>query len=236
MTQAIQASQSPPLPPVPKFWVRLALLFRVGVAIALLITTLGLAGCTGKALALTGKPLNWSEAPKIVPQDVVQTAVQQITSTPPDQQLQLSVLATEMKGKQGRVIFLNFSQSPKLCGQLGCLFAAYLEQHTHYRLVWSRYLSPSVPKHVPLLARYGEEDMPSFIVNQVEGNQIRQVVYGWDGSQYTPEQTVLNVSHSASPIKVNAAQSRGLGFVFLVVSIACRSAWALLSLRSFQFL
>jgi hypothetical protein len=26
----------------------------------------------------------------------------------------------------------------------------------------------------------------------VEGNQIRQIVYGWDGNQYNPEQTVLN--------------------------------------------
>jgi len=192
MTQAIQASQAPPLPPVPKFWVRFALLFRVGVAIALLITTLGLAGCTGKALALTGKPLNWSEAPKVAPQEVVQTAVQQITSTPPDQQVQLPVLATEMKSQQGRVIFFNFSQSPQLCGQLGCLFAAYLEQDAQYRLVWSSYLAPNLPKHIPLLSQYEEKEMPSFIVNQVEGNQIRQVVYGWDGDQYAPEQTVLN--------------------------------------------
>jgi hypothetical protein len=192
MTQAIQASQAPPLPPVPKFWVRFALLFRVGVAIALLITTLGLTGCTGKALVLTGKPLNWSEALKIAPQEVVQTAIQQITSTLPDQQGQLPVLATEMESQQGRIIFLNFSQSPKLCGQLGCLFAAYLEQNIQYRLVWSSYLSPNLPKQVPLLAQYEEKEMPSFIVNQVEGNQIRQVIYGWDGNQYNPEQSILN--------------------------------------------
>jgi hypothetical protein len=187
-----QTTQNPFFLPVPKFWIRFTLLFRVGVAIALLITTLGLTGCTGKALALTGKPLNWSEAQRVVPQEVVQTAVQQITSTPPDQQVQLPVLATEMESKQGRIIFLNFSQSPKLCGQLGCLFAAYLEQHTQYRLVWSSYLFPNVPKQVPLLAQYGEKEMPSFIANQVEGNQLRQVVYGWDGNQYAADQTVLN--------------------------------------------
>lgn len=187
-----QKTQEPFFPPVPKFWIRFTLLFRVGVAIALLITTLGLAGCTGKVLALTGKPLNWTEAQKVVPEEVVQTAIQQTTSTPPNQQKQLPVLATEMKGKQGRVIFFNFSQSLKLCGQLGCLFTAYFEQHTQYRLVWSSYLSPNVPKQVPLLAQYEEKEMPSFIVNQVEGNQIRQAVYGWDGNQYVVEQTVLN--------------------------------------------
>lgn len=207
MTQAIQASQALPLPPVPKFWVRFALLFRMGVAITLLITTFGLAGCTGKALALTGKPLNWSEAQRIVPQEVIQSAIQQVTSTPSDQQGQLPVLATEMKGKQGRVIFFNFSQSPKLCGQLGCLFAAYLEQHTQYRLVWSSYLSPNLPKQVPLLAQYEEKEMPSFIVNQVEGNQLRQVVYGWDGNQYALEQTVLN-SHLLEQGHSNSGTSK----------------------------
>ncbi len=34
-------------------------------------------------------------------------------------------------------------------------------------------------------------------------------------------------SHWASPIRVNAAQYSGLGYCFIVVSIACRSAWAL---------
>jgi hypothetical protein len=191
MIQAIQASQAPPLPPVPKFWVRFALLFRVGVAIALLITTLGLAGCTGKALALTGKRLEWSEAQKVAPLAVIQTAIRQTTSTPLNQQTQLPVLATEMKAKEGRVIFFNFSQSPKLCGRLGCLFTTYLEQNAQYRLVWSAYLSPNLPTQVSLLAQYGEKDMPSFIVNQVEGAQIRQVVYDWDGNQYNPEQTLL---------------------------------------------
>jgi hypothetical protein len=59
-------------------------------------------------------------------------------------------------------------------------------------LVWSSYLSPNLPKQVPLLAQYEEKEMPSFIVNQVEGNQIRQVIYGWDGNQYNPEQSILN--------------------------------------------
>jgi hypothetical protein len=202
-----QTTQEPFFPPIPKFWIRFTLLFRVGVAIALLITTLGLSGCTGKALALTGRPLSWTEAQRVVPQDVVQTAVQQITSTPPDQQAQLPVLATQMESKQGRIIFFNFSQSPQLCGQLGCLFAAYLEQHTQYRLVWSSYLSPNLPKQVPLLAQYEEKGMPSFIANQVEGNQLRQVVYGWDGNQYNPEQTVLHnqqlePGHSSDAISI----------------------------------
>lgn len=117
MPQIIQPSPAPPLPPVPKLWVRFALLFRVGIAIALLITTLALAGCTSKALALAGKPLAWAEAQKVAPPAVVQTAIQQTTSTPSKQQSQLPVLATEMKSKQGRVIFLNFSHSPQLCGQ-----------------------------------------------------------------------------------------------------------------------
>lgn len=187
-----QTTQEPFFPPVPKFWVRFALLFRVGIAIALLITTLGLTGCTSRALALTGNPLNWAEAQKVASPAVIQAAIQQTTSTPPDQQEPLPLLATEMKVKQGRVIFFNFSQSPKLCGQLGCLFVAYLEQDNQSRLVWSSYLSPNIPEQVSLLAQYGEKDIPSFIVNQVEGNQIRQVVYGWDGNQYNPEQTVLN--------------------------------------------
>lgn len=192
MTQVMQESQTSPFPSVPKFWVRFALLFRVGIAMALLMTTLGLTGCAGRALALTGKPLHWSEAHKIAPQAMVQTAIQQLTSTPSDQQAQLPLQATAMEGQQGRIIFFNFSQAPKLCGQLGCLFAAYLQQDTQDQVVWSSYLSPNVPKQVPLLAQYGEEAMPSFLINQVEGHQIRQVVYGWDGHQYQPEQTVLN--------------------------------------------
>ena len=209
MTQMMQEPQTSPFPPVPKFWVRFALLFRIGIAIVLLMTTLGLTGCAGRALALTGKPLRWSEAHKIVPQAIVQIAIQQLTSTPSDQQAQLPVQATAMEAQQGRIIFFNFSQAPKLCGQLGCLFAAYLQQDTQYQAVWSSYLSPNVPKQVPLLAQYGEEAMPSFLINQVEGHQIRQVVYGWDGHQYHPEQTVLNnqpidastSDHSASDVE-----------------------------------
>ena len=209
MTQAMQEPQTSPFPPVPKIWVRFALLFRVGIAIALLMTTLGLTGCAGRALALTGKPLQWSEAHKIVPQAMVQIAIQQLTSTPSDQQAQLPVQATAMEAQQGRIIFFNFSQAPKLCGRLGCLFAAYLQQDTQDQAVWSSYLSPNVPKQVPLLAQYGEEAMPSFLINQVEGHQIRQVVYGWDGHQYHPEQTVLNnqrlepmtSDHSASDVE-----------------------------------
>jgi hypothetical protein len=192
MNPPSEATQLRPMPQVPKFWHRFALFIRVGIALALLMTNLGLTGCTGQPLVLTGQPLTWSKADKIISPAVLHDVIQQTTSTPLLHHAQLPVLVARMNSDLGPIVVFNFSQSPQLCGQLGCLFTAYLRQDGQNRFLWSHYLSPAVPQQVPLLAQYGKQAMPSFLVNQVEGNQIRQNLYAWDGNQYQLEQSVLN--------------------------------------------
>jgi hypothetical protein len=95
-----------------------------------------------------------------------------------------------LQGNQ-KIIFLNFSQFPGLCGELGCLVTAYFAQNPH-TLIWSAQVSPHLPAKLPLIAQFNDQAVPSFILNQLDGTHIRQILYTWDGSAYQPEKSVIN--------------------------------------------
>ena len=200
------------LPP-PSYWLmRFALGFRIGFACFLLLgCLLGLTGCVGRALALNGQPLQWIDAQKTTPL-VLQQAFDDLTSVPRDEQPDLSVVASTLKGQQGQVIVLNFSKVPQLCGAAGCLFAAYAQVPEvdpstlsddvpgSYQLVWTQYLRSSLPKGLPLLFQYNPPNQPAvnfstLVANQVEGDRIRQLVFSWSGRYYQLEKTALNDSY-----------------------------------------
>ncbi|MGG6269028.1 hypothetical protein ACQ4M3_34345 [Leptolyngbya sp. AN03gr2] len=162
------------------------LLFKVGVAIAILITMLGFSGCTNPKLALTGKPLEWKNATEVVSPEVIQSILQQTTSIPANQWASVPVRATKMHG-QHSIVLLSF---PQICGQLGCLSVAFPEQNPHP--IWNAYWNPNLPKGIPAILQHNQQDIPAFVLNQLNGQQIQQILYAWDGSQYHPERILLN--------------------------------------------
>lgn len=169
------------------------LLFKVGIALAslhvvcaILITMLGLSGCTKPNLALTGKPLEWENAADVVSPEVIQSMLQQTTSIPANQWASVPVRATKMHG-QDSIVLLSF---PQICGQLGCLSVAFPERSLHP--IWNAYWNPNLPRGIPAVVQHNQQDIPAFVVNQLNGQQIQQILYAWDGSQYHPEQILLN--------------------------------------------
>jgi hypothetical protein len=162
------------------------LLFKVGIAIAILITMLGFSGCTKPNLALAGKPLKWKNATDVVSPEVIASILQQSTSISGDQWASVPIQATKMHG-QNAIVFLSF---PQICGQLGCLGVAFPEQNPHP--IWNAYWNPNLPKGIPVIAQHNQQDIPAFVVNQLNGQQIQQILYAWDGNQYHPEQILLN--------------------------------------------
>ena len=121
---------------------------------------------------------------------MLQTVIQQTTSLSPAHQQSIPIQVARLQGKE-EVIFLSFSQVPELCGELGCLIVAYFANRPH-SLVWSTYLSPNLPKATPLLAQFDHRSVPSFIVNQLKGLQIRQMLYTWHGTEFQLEKSVVN--------------------------------------------
>ncbi|MEX0268909.1 hypothetical protein AB3R30_07195 [Leptolyngbyaceae cyanobacterium UHCC 1019] len=204
-------TEQPILPPPPHWLVRFALWFRVGFACFLLLgSLLGLTGCVERVLALNGQPLQWADAQQTVPV-LLQQAFDDLTTVPKEEQPNLPVLASTIRGQHGQVIVFNFSKVPQLCGAAGCLFVAYTQlpedqsalalsndQQAPYRLVWKHYLQPLLPKSIPVLFQDKESEelrsseFPNLITNQVEDNRIRQIVFSWTGKEYHIEKTILN--------------------------------------------
>ena len=202
-------TEQPILPPPPHWLMRFAIWFRIGFACCLLLgCLLGLMGCVGRALALNGEPLQWTDAQKTLPV-LLQQAFDDLTIAPKEEQQNLPVLTSTLKGQQGQVIVFNFSKVPQLCGAAGCLVAAYAQAPkiaprtlsdavpVSYRLVWTQYLRSPLPKGMPLLFQYNppnqsDESFPTLIANQIEDNRVRQLVFSWSGSRYELEKTILN--------------------------------------------
>ncbi len=202
-------TEQPILPPPPHWLMRFALWFRIGFACFLLLgCLLGLMGCASRALALNGQALQWTDAHQTVPL-VLQRAFDDLTIAPQDEQKNLPVLASTLRGQQGQVIVFNFSKVPQLCGAAGCLFAAYAQVPKvtpptlnddvpeSYQLLWTQYLRSPLPKGMLLLFQYNppnqpDESFPTLVANQVEDNRVRQLVFSWSGSRYELEKSILN--------------------------------------------
>ena len=210
VSNAISSPTEQPILPPPSYWLmRFALWFRIGFACFLLMgCLLGLNGCVSRALALNGQPLQWTDAQQTVPV-VLQQAFNDLTTVPKEEQPNLPVLASTLKGQQGQAIVFNFSKVPQLCGAAGCLFAAYAQvpevspptlsddMPGYYRLVWTQYLRSPLPKGMPLLFQYippdqSDESFPTLVANQIKDNRVQQLVFSWSGSRYELEKVVLS--------------------------------------------
>jgi hypothetical protein len=159
--------------------------------------------------------LQWADAQKTTSL-ALQQAFDDLTIVPKEEQQNLPVLASTLKGQQGQVIVFNFSKVPQLCGAAGCLFAAYVQVPEvdppalsggvpiSYRLVWTHYLRSPLSKGMPLLFPYNppnqpDESFPTLVANQIEDNRVRQLVFSWSGRRYKLEKAVLNKQSGKEP-------------------------------------
>lgn len=157
--------------------------FRFGVMLFLLLSVLlGTVGCSTNAAT---NP--WSVATKVVPVETVQAVVTENSELNP-QEAASNVLVWAVDGQAGKLVVFNFN-NPGVCGNEGCLYVAYLikKDATHVR-VFSSYLNPNLPRNKSLLQVADDpiktSGLPCLQVQQPSGDDIRQLIFCFNGREY----------------------------------------------------
>lgn len=157
--------------------------FRFGVVLFLLLSVLlGTGGCSTNAATIP-----WSAATKVVPAETVEAVVAE-NSELNRQEAVLKVLAWTVNRQADKLAVFNFN-NPGVCGNQGCLYAAYLiRKHTPLVRVFSSYLNPNLPPNRPLFQVADEpariSGLPCLQVQQPSGNDIRQLLFCFNGREY----------------------------------------------------
>ncbi|MCL1474874.1 hypothetical protein [Argonema antarcticum] len=157
--------------------------FRFGVMLFLLLSVLlGTAGCSTNTATIP-----WSVATKVVPVQTVQLVVTENSELNPQSDAP-NVLAWTVDGKAGRLVVFNFN-NPGVCSNKGCLYVAYLiRKDTSPVRVFSSYLNPNLPRNRLLLQVADDptktSGLPCLQVQQPSGDNIRQLVFCFNGREY----------------------------------------------------
>lgn len=175
---------------------RLVRYFHLALGFSLLITSLFLSGCSNDNSL--GTSLNWQNA-NAVPKSLLLSATTQNTTLPSTQIDSIKVAVIPTRRKNHLYIF-NFN-SPNLCGELGCLYAGYLNNAQGSKQVFKLYLQPNVlpGKHLITLMNDNSKNslgLPCLNAQQVLNNTTLQMLtYCFDGNDYQPvENTLIKVS------------------------------------------
>lgn len=164
--------------------VRLVRLFHLSLGFFLLLSALLLNGCSS---TLASVPLSWKQA-DTVPSALWQLVVAENTSLPANS-LSNAKVASFPTQEQQQVYIFNYN-SPNICGEIGCLYVAYLQQgQSSYEQVLSLYLKPFLPAKQSLFSISAEphtSSSPCLEVKQVEDNNIQNLTYCFDGKVYQP--------------------------------------------------
>lgn len=177
------ASQPPNNSKPPTSFIFIGRWFRFGVMLFLLLSVLlGTVGCSTNAATIP-----WSVANKVVPAETVRAVVTENSELNP-QEAASNVLAWTVDGQAGKLVVFNFN-NPGVCGNKGCLYVAYLikKDATPVR-VFSSYLNPNLPRNKLLLQVSDDptksSDLPCLQVQQPSGNDIRQLIFCFNGREY----------------------------------------------------
>lgn len=174
-----------PSTPSPKL-VGYVQIFRLSLGIFLLIGTLLLNSCSSS----NGASLNWSNT-NSVDKALLQSAISQNTSLPPDKAANILVASVKSKSKDECLYVFNYN-SADTCGFLGCLYAVYLDNRKHaVQQVMSVYLQPNLPQGEQLISVSSDTpdsaSLPCLDVRQVsEKDTLLHVTYCFNGSSYQP--------------------------------------------------
>ena len=172
---------SSPVSKPPRCWISHARWFRFGLGVFLLLSLLlGTVGCSSSAVMVS-----WHQALSVVPVKSLERIIQQNTELDPSQAA-ANVLAWTQEGRLGKLVLLDYNNSG-VCGAAGCLYTGYLVgKNKQLNQVFSSYLNPNLPQGKPLF-QVGDllnADLPCLQVMQVDSDQLRQMLFCFNGQNY----------------------------------------------------
>ena len=181
-------------PKPPKWLSYLAYWFRLGlILLVAMAALLGITGCTNASMI----EVSWLPATELSDSNTLTEIVQTHTSDFP---APLESIVKQMRGwryggKKGILKVYDF-HNPNLCGYIGCLYVGYLQpakaaSSEFAREVFSAYINPHLPPHIPLLQakqderEYLAQGLPCLVFNQLElSGHLRQLEYCFNGRFY----------------------------------------------------
>lgn len=164
--------------------VQFVILFRIGLAITLLVGVLFLSGCSSSVSAASWwQPVGSSSLSLLAKQ-----AIAENTQLNPDSFANVLAMNIPANKQQDQELFLLDYNTDNLCGKLGCLYSIYSRQGQTYKLIWSKYLQPNLPKGESLFTFSQDASNNSGFacleVKQMQGNRLQKLVYCFDGKTY----------------------------------------------------
>ena len=184
------------IPPPPRWLGRSAYWFRLGFAVAVLISSLfSLTAC-----GVSAKEVQWQPASKYFEPSLLEQIVTENSSLNPSQEV-VDKMQVHQLAKQPRLTLVNFDNTD-LCGQLGCLYVIYLESQGKVSKVFNRYLRPELPKDISLieLSERTQNNLPCLILNQLSNNNLTKLTLCYNGSEYQSfDLNVLKIKSENSP-------------------------------------
>lgn len=184
------------IPPPPRWLGHSAYWFRLGFAVAVLISSLfSLTAC-----GVSAKEVQWQPASKYFDRSLLEQIVTENSSLNPSQEV-VNKMQVHQLAKQPRLTLVNFDNTD-FCGQLGCLYVIYLESQGKVSKVFNRYLRPELPKDISLieLSERTQNNLPCLILNQLSSSNLNKVTLCYNGSEYQNfDLNVLKIKSENSP-------------------------------------
>ena len=168
------------VPPPPRWLGSAAYWFRLSFAVVVLISSLlSLVAC-----GVNAQEISWQPGSKYFERSLLEQIVEENTSLTPSEAT-ISQVQVHQLTKQPQLTIVNFNNA-ELCGQLGCLYAIYLETANENTKVLSRNLRSELPKDVALfeVSDRFSNDLPCLVLNQLLGSELTKLTLCFNGSEY----------------------------------------------------
>jgi len=160
-------------PPNQKLF-KTVIIFRIGIAIAALLSLLLSSGCVSS--------LAWTQEN----QEILQQAVTEnsLIKSPEE----IAQVRTSSLSKEKNLILVDY-RNDKLCGFQGCLYNLYLNGKN----IWGIYLNPNLPPEVDLFSPNFEisNELPCLDIKQYKSKTLAKISYCFDGETYTVQNLPL---------------------------------------------
>jgi len=177
------------LPGPPKWLRRAANRFRMGFAVAVLVSlALTSMGCSAQA-----QDGNWRPVSQVIPDSIIHELIEaetSLTGTEADA-LTETMVGWSIPGDEGRLVLIDY-QSDRLCGAAGCLYSGLWLAGDALQgegVVFSAHLRDDLPPGTPLIQPVDDgvaRPLPCLLASRVEGNQVVEHIACLRGGQYQP--------------------------------------------------